>query len=88
MHLGTERSILEREGAKKRQTTNWRASCAVLDTFQALTVHAVLGEATETPNKNWRVLCAVLALKLEPTLSLSLPPLPGRFGAHTIAHSM
>ena len=45
-----------------------------LSTFRAPTVHAVLGEVAETPNKNWRAFCAVLALELEPTISLSLPP--------------
>ena len=54
-------------------------SVLFLSTFQAPTVHAVLGEVAKTSNKNWRAFCAVLALKLEPTLtlspSLSLPSL-------------
>ena len=29
MHLGTERFIFERKGAKKLKTKNWRASCVV-----------------------------------------------------------
>ena len=66
---------------KKLKQTIGERSVLCLDTVQALTVHAVFGKATETPNKNWRAFCAVLALNLSPRpLALSLPPSLADFG--------